>query len=397
MALFEQLPADLNEEIARALSNKLSLSELNFLRLVNKTWRGAVEGGQFGHLGRLLRPGLPKLALLFRNDATNCGESELDTRVAVALPAIGIVDEATWRVSIFPLSTTGPLFVPKQTHAVLLGRSIFSFTNLRPKTEVSGFKEVRPTDMSSYNLVSKRRRVYETVGRREQGKTTSWFHYLHVINTTKLDKHRFVVFGHRFVRSTAHPYGHHMKHRSTSKVQSWYLALIFDSRSAMWQLLPPLPTSVQSSLHDVRSFCYVSQGRIWISHNLQLYSIASQAGTVREWRREKPSVPFRCLEAPEAASQVLAPLKDSLRQEGRWKVALRNGDRPELLELPLPRKGLAWRSVRGAVNLKRGLLVMSSEEAYLDGKELTYVWQRGAGVVWSPEKCRVLWASAFEG
>ncbi|GAQ83503.1 hypothetical protein KFL_001510065 [Klebsormidium nitens] len=261
MALFAQLPADLNEEIGLALSNKLNISQLNFLRLVNKTWRGAVEGGQFGSLGRLLRPGLPKLAILFRNDATSCEESELDTSVAVALPAIGIVDEATWRVHIFPLSSTGPLFVHKQTHVVLLGRSIFTFTNLKPKSIFSGFRE---------------------------------------------------------------------------------------------------------------------------------------AGTEEEWRREEASVPVRCLEAAEASCQVLAPLRE-LTQKGRWQLAVRNGGQPELLELPLLRKGLASRPVRGALNLKRGLLILSSEEAYLDGGEVKYVWERGAGIEWSPQNCRVVWAAEFKG
>jgi hypothetical protein len=125
--LFLQLPGDVEAEILLRFSSlrSTSLKELNILRLVNKVWRTAVEEGRFGRLGKLLKPGVPRLAVLFRRhsvDVSRCGpyscmireeyydlgEGPAECRSEPkAHLALGLLDEEAGEIRMVPLDLPG--------------------------------------------------------------------------------------------------------------------------------------------------------------------------------------------------------------------------------------------------------------------------------------------------
>jgi hypothetical protein len=61
MALFEQLPSDVNRLLCASVSNlELDFEELSRLRCVSKAWKVAVEEGSLGTAGPFCKPGLKK-------------------------------------------------------------------------------------------------------------------------------------------------------------------------------------------------------------------------------------------------------------------------------------------------------------------------------------------------
>jgi hypothetical protein len=110
MQLFSQLPEDVEAAIFGAPGREFTVKELGKMRLVNKTWKRAVEGGQLGPLGRFLRPGLPRLAILVRKQPSECWYTCLKSQTSrfstgcrsdsKAYVAIGILDEEAGSIHI---------------------------------------------------------------------------------------------------------------------------------------------------------------------------------------------------------------------------------------------------------------------------------------------------------
>lgn len=81
MALFEQLPEDVNLLICRRLyfPVQLDLEQLGKLRRVSKAWKQMVEDGHLGSVGAFHRPGLPKFVCRVSN------------RVGQTYPGLGVL------------------------------------------------------------------------------------------------------------------------------------------------------------------------------------------------------------------------------------------------------------------------------------------------------------------
>jgi hypothetical protein len=383
MALFRQLPADLNQVISSALAGQLSLGQLDTLRLVNKTWKTAVENGGFGPLGRLLRPGLPRVALLLR--MYNPDYEDDPEADGFALPAMGIVDAAAERIHIVPLSSESSYFDGKQTRAVLLGTRVLLFTNLKHRCSVLGQGSVSSPDVRSFDTSSGQQSWIPMGGRRSRSESISWLHFVHVYNTAVIDDHRFFVFGYRC-------------RKRGLDFKTLHLVVIFDALTNRWQSLPPLPFWGPLRLYDVYSFSYVSRDRIWVSHRGCLFSFSLRGGRFSRWRREfSESLTYKFLfKPPVFPVELLTPVR-GVPEKTTWQAAVQRAQgQLELLEVASPRKQGARRAVKGALTVGDQLLLLCGQEAYLDGRELWYSWGQGRDSQRSPQiKWSVLWAAEY--
>jgi hypothetical protein len=141
--LFLQLPGDVEAEILLRFSSlkSTSLKKLNILRLVNKDWRTAVEEGRFGRLGKLLKPGVPRLAVLFRrHSVSRCGpdcmiREEYYDRPAECIGgdpkaylALGLLDEEAGGIRMVPLDLPGtPVPRGEFMNFLLHGMIVYAF------------------------------------------------------------------------------------------------------------------------------------------------------------------------------------------------------------------------------------------------------------------------------
>lgn len=383
MALFHQLPSDLNQVIGSALAGQLSLGQLDTLRLVNKTWKSAIENGSFGPLGRLLRPGLPRVALLLR--MYNPDYEDDPEADGFALPAMGIVDAAAERIHIVPLGSECSYFDGKQTRAVLLGTRVLLFTNLKHRCSVLGLGSVSSPDMRSFDTSSGQQSWTTLGGRHSRSESISWLHFVHVYNTAVIDEHRFIVFGYRC-------------RKRGLDFKTLHLVVIFDAVTNRWKALPPLPFWGPLSLYDVYSFSYVSQNRVWVHHQGCLFSFSLSGSRFSRWRREvSETLTYKFLSKPPVVPvELLTPVR-GVPDKTTWQAAIRRQGQLELLEVASPWKEGARRAVKGALTIGSGqLLLLCGQEAYLDGRELSYSWGRGRGGQWTVQiKWSVLWAAEF--
>ncbi|GAQ88920.1 hypothetical protein KFL_004700020 [Klebsormidium nitens] len=93
MALFEQLPADVNLYICGFMSTfELDFEELERLRRVSKAWKAAVEEGLLGSPGRFHKAGLTRFACRLISDQQK------------SYPGLAILDEAGEELHLHPLT-----------------------------------------------------------------------------------------------------------------------------------------------------------------------------------------------------------------------------------------------------------------------------------------------------
>jgi hypothetical protein len=122
MGSFLELPDDVKRIILDLA--KLELRDLRRLRGVSREWRAAVEEGELGEDGKLLKKGLPKLIcsveLFFDYHRFRICFSRTGRQEGVEALAQGLIDEARSEMYLEPVrSGCGPLFKNKALREAL--------------------------------------------------------------------------------------------------------------------------------------------------------------------------------------------------------------------------------------------------------------------------------------
>lgn len=245
--LFSQLPEDVEAAIFRSPGREFTVKELGLMRLVNKTWKRAVEGGQLGPLGRFLRPGLPRLAILVRKHPSECWYTCLKPQTnrfstecrsdSKAYVAIGILDEEAGSIHIVLHDVPGiSTLAPLNPCVLLHGTSMVCFSKGSSRSSTAFEHKLSSIDLCSPGL------GWQERGSLYPSECAAPFNYLRVYNGAAMDERSWVLFG------TA----------VNSRGWSGHRVLINDTLRDTWRDLPPL----HSNWHrPSTNFCFVSQGK----------------------------------------------------------------------------------------------------------------------------------------
>lgn len=226
MASLEDLilpvPAHVNLRIADNVSSAISFKQLGRLRIVNKTWKSAVETGLFGTLGRFHKPGAHKIVMLLQKMSYN---TELTFTVA-----LGILDQFTKPLYIHPISPGSTVFEE------FISYSSFPIATLAHKTLYVGLRgplSADPVDWS-WSLCSLDLDKGEWTRRastRESLHSQGFFSY-----RLCAWKDQLFLFGNDYL------------HEGTCQERLMRsLVLKYNASSKSWKPLPPLPEDASTT------------------------------------------------------------------------------------------------------------------------------------------------------
>lgn len=282
MALFEQLPEDVNLLICRfVLASDLDLEQLGRLRCVSKAWKQAVEEGALGNAGSFHRAGLPKFVCRVTSSARK------------TYPGLGILNEDGTVLHIHPCISgafgkgwTGLgerhidevwIDIPEST--VVVGHTIYVLGE--PKLPDGSLEKVKKMRLRSYDLTAgngwheraslhfkQEEAPYSPAS--ECSIDASW-DTEHAEQTTfnVVASGRYIFVLHLFDSAR------NRRNLSNSKVKSARGSL-YDTGNDIWRSLP-LPSQISSQLDNL-----VLRG-VLLSRNLFSFASAKFIYIISEW------------------------------------------------------------------------------------------------------------------
>jgi hypothetical protein len=389
--LFLQLPGDVEAEILLRFSNLKStgsLKELNILRLVNKDWRTAVEEGRFGRLGKLLKPGVPRLAVLFRRHSVNgcrpsciireehydLGEGPAECRSdRKAYLALGLLDEEAGEIRMVPLDLPGIAFWRGESiNFMLHGTTVFSFeagskASWDNPPGGNGKQKLQSIDLCCP------RTDWQQRGSLDCSLLKGQPNDFRVLNGVAMDEPHWNVY---------------LGYNPNLDACGAHQVLAYDTPNDSWLELPL--SSGSANWCGSGSLCFISQGRIWAvmfgnPGRLLCCNAAADNWQVEDARAFRTDI-VRPDELPER-SEVLATSRFPSNYGG-LSIAIETSRGPRILTLSVP---MGRGRVRAALSTQNQMLVFYGTKAYLADRRLVYTWEQEGGL----SSCSVLWAATL--
>jgi hypothetical protein len=394
--LFLQLPRDVEAEILLRFSSlrSTSLKELNILRLVNKDWRTAVEEGRFGRLGKLLKPGVPRLAVLFRrHSVSRCGpycmireenydlgegpaECRSDPKAYLAL---GLLDEEAGEIRMVPLDLPGIPFQRRESMNFLLHGTTVCSCDAGSKASWdnppgrSGKQTLQSIDLCCP------RTDWQQRGSLDCSLLKGQPHEFRVLNGVAMDEPHWNVY---------------LGYNPNLDGCGAHQVLAYDIPNDSWLELPLSSGSQAATWCGSGNLCFISQGRIWAVFGnpgrLLCCNAAVNDWQVKDARAFRTDI-NRLDELPERF-EVLATSRVSSYgglSIAFLSIAIEASWEPRILDLKVP---IERGRVRAALSTQNQMLVLYGTKAYLgDRRRLTYTWEQEGGLM----SCSVLWAATL--